>query len=60
VEAVPDEFGISVRAWNAESVGPFAVTSKKRALKVCAIEWKSVAGVPEEEMMGRMVVSRRP
>jgi hypothetical protein len=52
VEAVPDEFGISVRAWNAESVGPFAVISKNRALKDCAIEWKSAVGTLEEERMG--------
>jgi hypothetical protein len=52
VEAVLDEFGSSERAWNAESVGPFAVISKKRSLKVRAIELKSVVGVPEEERIG--------
>jgi hypothetical protein len=60
VEAVPDEFGTSERAWNAESVGPFAAISKNRSLNVCAIELKSVVGVPEEERMGWMRASRLP
>jgi hypothetical protein len=60
VEAVPDEFGTSVRAWNAKSVGPLAVISKNRSLKVCTIELKSDVRLPEEERMGWMVASRRP
>jgi hypothetical protein len=49
-----------MKAWGVETVGPFAVISKNRALKVCAIELKSVVGVPEEERMGRMRDSRLP
>jgi hypothetical protein len=60
VEAVPDEFGISERAWNAKSVGPFAAISKNRFLKVSAIELKSAVRLPVEERMGWMVVSHRP
>jgi hypothetical protein len=60
VEAVPDEFGTSERAWNVGSIGPLAAISKNRALKDCAIELKSDVGVPEGERMGWMRVSRRP
>jgi hypothetical protein len=60
VEAVPDEFGTSERAWNAESVGPLAVMSKNLSLKARAIELKSDVRTPERERMGWMVVSRRP
>jgi hypothetical protein len=58
VEAVPNAFGMG--AWGVETVGPFAVISKNRALKVCAIELKSVVRVPDEERMGWMMDSRRP
>jgi hypothetical protein len=58
VEAVPDAFGIE--AWGVRPVGPLAVISKKRSLKVSAIELKSVVKLPEEERMGRMTDSRRP
>jgi hypothetical protein len=60
VEAVPDEFGTSERAWIAESVGPSATMLKNLSLKVCAIELKSSVKVPEEERIGWMSVSRRP
>jgi hypothetical protein len=60
VEAVPDVFEISERFWNVETSGPSATMSKNRALKVSAIELKSVVGVPVEERMGWIRVSRLP
>jgi hypothetical protein len=60
VEAVPDEFGTSERAWIAKSVGPSATMLKNLSLKDCAIELKSFVKVPVEERMGWMSVSCRP
>jgi hypothetical protein len=60
VEAVPNEFGTSERAWDAEPVGPSVTMLKKRSLKVCAIESKSDVKVPDGEMMGWMRDSRLP
>jgi hypothetical protein len=60
VEAVPDVFGTSERAWDVETMGPSDTMLKNRSLKVCAIELKSGVKVPEDETMGWMRVSRRP
>jgi hypothetical protein len=50
VEAVPDVFGTSERAWDVEETdGPPAAISKKHALEICVIELKlSVKVLPLE------------
>jgi hypothetical protein len=60
VEAVPNVFGTSRRAWDVETVGPSVTMLKNRSRKVCAIELKSGVKVPEDEIMGWMSDSRLP